>query len=73
MRWCYKLPLRLHSLFRRQEVERELDEEIEFHLQSLIDQYLAQGIKPEAARRAALRELGHLEPVKEECREMRNV
>ena len=73
MRWYYKFPLRLRSLFRKQEAEQELDQEIQFHLQSLIDQYVAQGMKPEAARYAALRELGHLEPVKEQCREVRNV
>src|SRR5438270_4295984 len=73
MRWYYKVPLRLRSLLRRQETERELDEEIQFHFQSLIDEYLARGMKPEAARYAALRELGHLEAVKEKCREARNV
>ena len=73
MRWRHKLPLRLRSLFRREQAEQELDDEIRFHLQSLIDQYVAHGMQPEAARRAALRELGHLEPVKEQCREMRNV
>ena len=73
MRWYYKLRLRLRSLFRSQEAERELDEEIAFHLTALIEQYLAQGMTPEAARAAARREIGHLEPVKEECREARNV
>lgn len=73
MRWYYKFPLRLRSLFRKQKADRELHEEIQFHLQSLIDQNVAQGMKPEAARYAALRELGHLEPVKEECREVRKV
>ena len=73
MRWYYKLPLRLRSLFRKQEAESELNDEIQFHLQSLAEQYIAQGMKPEAARRAALHELGHVEAVKEECREMRKV
>lgn len=73
MRWYYKFPLRLRSLFRREQTEYELDEEIQFHLQSLIDQYVAQGKKPEAARYAALRDLGHVEGVKEQCREARNV
>src|SRR5215469_7416504 len=73
MRWYYKLPLRLRSLFRREQAEHELDEEIQFHLQSLIDRYVAQGMKPEAARYAALGDLGHVEGVKEQCREMRNV
>src|SRR5579884_1878635 len=73
MRWYYKLPLRFRSLFRRDVAERELDEEIQFHLQSLTDQYVAEGMNPQAARRAALHELGHVEAVKEECREARNV
>src|SRR5262249_11814379 len=73
MRWYYKFPLRLRSLFRRKHAEQELDEEIQFHLQSLTEQYAAREMKPEAARRAALHELGHLEAVKEECRDVRNV
>ncbi len=73
MRWYYKLPLRLRSLLRREQAEQELDEEIQFHVQSLIDVNLAQGMTPQAARRAALLELGHVEAVKEECREARNV
>jgi len=73
MRWYCKLPLRLRSLFHRQEAEQELDEEIKFHLQSLVDQYISQGMEPQAARRAAFHELGHVEALKEECREARNV
>ena len=73
MRWYYKFPLRLRSLFRRRKAERELQEEIDFHLQALADQYLAQGMTPEGARAAARREMGHLESVKEECRGARNV
>src|SRR5581483_841791 len=73
MRWRYTFPLRLRSLFRRQQAEKELDEEIQFHLQSLTDQYLAQGMTSQAARRAAIYELGHVEAVKEHCREARNV
>ena len=73
MRWRYTFPLRLRSLFRRQHAEKELNEEIQFHLQSLCDQYLVQGMTSEAARRAAIYELGHVEAVKEQCREARNV
>jgi len=73
MRWRYKLPLRLRSLFRREQAEQELDEEIQFHFQSLVDQYVSQGMSPNAARRAAFHELGHLEAVKEECRVARHV
>lgn len=73
MRWYYQVPLRMRSLFRREQAEHELHEEIEFHLQSLVEQYRAQGMTLEAARIAARHEMGHLEPMKEECREARNV
>jgi macrolide transport system ATP-binding/permease protein len=73
MRWYHKSALRLRSLFRKQETERELNDEIQLHLQYQIDEYIAQGIDPEEARYAALRSLGGLEQVKEECREARNV
>jgi putative ABC transport system permease protein len=71
VRWRYKLPLRLRSLFHRDDAEFDLSEELQFHLQNQIDQYIAQGIDPQEARRAALRSLGGVEQVKEECRDAR--
>jgi len=73
MRLIYKLPLRLRSLFRKREADRDLDDELQFHLQSQIEEYVAKGMKPEEARYAALRSLGRLQQTKEECREMRNI
>src|ERR1700687_234395 len=73
MRWYYKLPLRLRSLFKNRQAERDLGDEIQFHLQSQIDEYVAKGMDTEEARYAALRSFGGLEQVKEECRQMRNV
>jgi putative ABC transport system permease protein len=73
MRWCYKLPLRLRSLFHRKRAELDLSEELQFHLQNQIDEYVAQGMNVQEARRAALRSLGGVEQVKEECREARKM
>jgi putative ABC transport system permease protein len=73
MRWFYKLPLRLRSLLRKQQADHELSAELQFHLQRQIEQYEAQGMAQQEARYAALRELGGLEQIKEECREMREV
>jgi putative ABC transport system permease protein len=73
MRVCYKLPLRLRSLFRKQQAERDLIEEIEFHFEALVQQYLAKGMTPDDSRSAARREMGQLERIKEGCREARNV
>jgi predicted permease len=71
MRWTYKLSLRLRSLFRRSSVEQELSDELRFHLDRLIEQNVSKGMEPEEARYAALRELGAVEQIKEECRDMR--
>jgi len=73
MRWYYKLPLRLRSLFRKDKAEQELNEELQFHLQNQIDEFVAQGVNPQEARRAALQALGGVEQVKEECREARKM
>ncbi len=73
MFWYYKLPLRLRWLFRKDKAEQDLSEELQFHLQNQTDEYVAEGMNPERARRAALLSLGGVEQVKEECREARNV
>jgi macrolide transport system ATP-binding/permease protein len=73
MRWPYRLRFWMHSLFRRERSERELDGEIEFHLQQQINEHIAQGMDPDEARHAALRSLGAVTQVAEECRDVRNV
>jgi hypothetical protein len=73
MRFLYRLSLRLRSLFKRNRVEQELTEELRFHLEKLNEEKVARGMTPEEARYAALRELGGLDQIKEECRDMRRV
>jgi predicted permease len=73
MRWFYKLPLRFRSLFHKSRVEQELTEELRFHLEKLIGEKLAQGMPAEDAPYAALRELGGIEQIKEECRDVRRI
>lgn len=73
MRWIFKFPLRLRSLFRKNRVEQELSDELRFHFDLQLKENLAQGMPPEEARYAALRELGAVEQIKEECRDMRRV
>jgi len=71
--WIYTLPLRLRSLFRRQQVEQELDEELQYHLERKIEENLARGLTPEEARYAAMRAMEGLDQQKEQCRDMRQV
>ena len=73
MRWFYKFSLRLRSLFRKQVVEQDLHEELQFHLQSQTDDYLSKGMSLEEARSAALRSLGGVAQIEQECRDTRGV
>jgi macrolide transport system ATP-binding/permease protein len=65
--------LRLRSVFRRAEVEGDLDEELRYHLERVIDENIAAGMSREEARFTALRSMGGLEQRKEECRDMRGL
>ena len=58
--WFYALPLRLRSLFRRQRVEQDLNEELQYLLEKKIEENIAQGLTPEQARFAALRAIDSL-------------
>ena len=69
--WLYTIPLRLRSLFRRDHVESELDEEIRFHIERQIAEATARGEDAHGARRKVAIALGGSEQVKELCREVR--
>src|SRR5262245_17240050 len=71
--WFYTAPLRLRSLFRRSQVDRELEEELRYHIERQIEENIAKGMAPEEARYAALRAMRGVEQRKEECRDMRRV
>ena len=71
--WFYTVPLRLRSLFRRGQVEAELNEELRYHLERQIEVNTAAGMSVEEARYAALRAMHGLDQRKEECRDMRRV
>ena len=68
--WLYTIPLRLRSLFRRRHVERELNEELQFHLEHKIEEGIANGLSPKEARYAAMRAMDGLEQRKQEMRDM---
>jgi putative ABC transport system permease protein len=64
---------RLRALLRRGELDRELDEELRYHLEREAELHAAEGMGPEEARLAALRDFGGVTQSKEECREARGV
>ncbi len=69
----YTIPLRLRTLFRRAGVERDLDDELRFHVERQVAESVAQGMTPQAARQAALRDLHGIERGKEACRQVRKL
>ena len=68
-----RLSARLRAIFRGSALDRELDEELQFHVDHLIAENLARGMTPEAARREALLAMGGVVQRKEECRDTRGV
>ncbi|HVQ31534.1 MAG TPA: ABC transporter permease [Vicinamibacteria bacterium] len=61
---------RVSALFRRRQLERDLDDELSFHLAMREEKYGASGQGAEEARRAALRRFGNRLALKEACRDM---
>jgi len=54
MREWTKLRLRLRSLLRRDAVERDLDDELRFHLEEQIAANVASGMTPDDAKYSAM-------------------
>lgn len=68
MSWLSVFGARLRGLFARKRLERELDEEVRFHLEMQLEDNLKSGMNPAEARHAAQRSFGGLEPMKEAYR-----
>ena len=61
----------LRALLRRPEIERELDEELRYHVEQQIEQNIRLGMNPEDARYAAHKAFGGVEQAKEHSRDSR--
>ena len=61
----------LSNLFQRDHAERELDRELSAHFALLVDEKIATGMSPADARRAARIEIGGVDQVKEQVRDVR--
>jgi putative ABC transport system permease protein len=72
-RFLDKLRLRLRSLFRGAEVDRELARELRAHLDEEVAANVASGMSPGEARAAAMKAFGGVASVEELCRETRRV
>jgi putative ABC transport system permease protein len=64
---------RLLALIRARRLDRELDDEVQAHLELAERDAIAAGLSPEEARRTARRHFGHLASLREEHRDRRSV
>jgi predicted permease len=71
--WRFTISLRLRSLFRWAQADRELDDELRDHLERKTEEYVAQGMTQEEAHRRARIDLDGIEQTKEKCRDARRV
>jgi predicted permease len=68
-----RLRARIRALFNRQDVERDLDDELRFHLDMETDYLMRMGLSKEDARRRAQRDFGGVERYRDESRDARGV
>ncbi|MGH9842139.1 MAG: ABC transporter permease, partial [Blastocatellia bacterium] len=68
-----KLKTWLRALLRKSEMERELDEELRYHIEQQTEQNIRLGMNPEEARYAARKAFGGVEQAKERSRDARGV
>jgi hypothetical protein len=68
--WLTNVWLKLKALVNRGRLERDLDEELQFHLAMQEERNLALGLTRDDARAAAQRRFGNVTFLKEDCREL---
>ena len=64
---------RLRSLFRRNTVEEEMNDELRFHFEQQVQKLMQSGMSKDEATRQAHSKFGNEDEVREECREARGV
>lgn len=67
------LRYRLRALFRRDAMERELEDELRFHIELEIERHIRAGMSPREAERRARIEFGGVEQIREDTRDSRGV
>ena len=66
-----KLSNYVRAVFHKDKVERDMDQELHFHLEMEVESNIKRGMSAAAARREALLKFGGVEKFKEECRDVR--
>lgn len=71
MRWHHKLAVVVRGWFASSALDRQLDEELQFHFDRQLQVNLDAGMTPEQARRSAALAIGNVEPIREASRDAR--
>jgi putative ABC transport system permease protein len=71
MRFLLRLVCLVRRIFNGQDAEQDLDDELRSQLELMVDEKMREGMSPEEARRTAKIELGGVEQVKEQVRDVR--
>jgi predicted permease len=66
-----KLLRKMCALFRREQLDAEMSDELRTHLELQTAENIARGLSPDEAHYAALRSFGGVEQIKEHCRDER--
>jgi putative ABC transport system permease protein len=72
MRWHLRLYVALRGLFGWSTLDRELNEELQFHFDRQVQENIDRGLAPGEARRAASIALGNPDPIREASRDGRS-
>ena len=73
MNWLRQIASRLQGTLGKRHSDRALDEELQTHLALLVEQNIARGMPPEAARREAKLSLGGADQIKESVHDHRGL
>ena len=73
MEWLHIFGARLRGLFRKRQLDGELDAELHAHLELLAEENIRRGMSPAEVRYAARREFGGVEQAKELYRDQRGL
>jgi putative ABC transport system permease protein len=73
VRLLYSAVAWARAVWRRPRADRELEDELRFHVEQRIRQYVERGVTAGDARQRALREFGGVEQTKESCRDVRRI
>ena len=71
MRLWFRFKSGLRNLFRRPQIESQLDDEVRAYVEMVTDERIAAGMPAAEARRTAMAEFGGIEQVKQTVRDNR--